>query len=270
MRSNLLRASALGFAASIATAGLSPAAAQTANTTIILTNGSTVTQDFNSLPATGTATNASLTGGLVFFETGANANQVLTAGTGSLNTGDTYSFGAAGSSDRALGSLLSGSLVPSFGIAFTNQTGLTINALQIAFTGEQFRLGATGRADVLDFNLGIGTRSLTAGTFQNFGSTLDFSSPITTGTVGQVSGSTFLSATISGFSILNGQDFLLRFTDVDVTGADDGLAVDNLSLTPSFLASAIPEPQTWATMLAGFGLVGAAMRRRSRRAPQLV
>ena len=49
--------------------------------------------------------------GWAFSELGTNANTTYTAGTGSNNAGDTYSFGSTGSSERAFGSLLSGSLI---------------------------------------------------------------------------------------------------------------------------------------------------------------
>jgi hypothetical protein len=39
------------------------------------------------------------------------------------NTGDTYSFGAASNTERAFGGLQSGSLNPTIGAAFTNNTG---------------------------------------------------------------------------------------------------------------------------------------------------
>ncbi len=42
-------------------------------------------------------------------------------------------------------------------------------------------------------------------------------------------------------------------------GAGDYFAVDNLSIT----ANSVPEPASWAMMIGGFGLVGAAMRRRA-------
>src|SRR6185369_8821 len=42
-----------------------------------------------------------------------------------------------------------------------------------------------------------------------------------------------LSSTITGLSISNGASFWIRWTDVDATGADDGLAVDDFSLTAS-------------------------------------
>ncbi len=48
-------------------------------------------------------------------------------------------------------------------------------------------------------------------------------------------------------------------------GLPPSLLLDNVSLT-----AAVPEPGTWMTMMLGFGVVGAAMRRRKARTPQLV
>ena len=106
-------------------------------------------ENFDSLSASGLS--STLPVGWYFEETGTNANATYNAGTGSSNAGDTYSFGAAGSTDRAFGGLQSGSLVPMVGASFTNGTGQTITALAIAYTGEQWRLGTAGRADRLDF-----------------------------------------------------------------------------------------------------------------------
>ena len=44
---------------------------------------------------------------------------------------------------------------------------------------------------------------------------------------------TALSSTVSSLSIPNGATFWIRWTDLDATGADDGLAVDDFSLTPN-------------------------------------
>jgi hypothetical protein len=74
----------------------------------------TYTQNFNSLgtSATNTVTGGDLSlitssslDGWSFLEGASNANTIITAGTGSSNTGDTYNFGAASASDRALGIL---------------------------------------------------------------------------------------------------------------------------------------------------------------------
>lgn len=201
----------------------------------LTTNGIAYTQDFNTLAASGAS--STLPVGWALSESGTNANTTYTAGTGSSNAGDSYSFGAAASSERALGALQSGSLVPTIGACFTNNTGGTINAIAISYTGEQWRLGASGRgADRLNFQLSTTATSLTTGTWIDY-DPLDFSSPVTTGTVGALNGNNAanrasLSFTIAGLNIVNGQTFFIRWLDFNVTNADDGLAIDDLSLTP--------------------------------------
>ena len=111
--------------------------------------GGTYSQNFDTLANSGTS--STLPAGWLMSESGTNANTTYTAGTGSGNAGDTYSFGAAAATDRAFGGLLSGSLTPTVGACFTNNTGNTISSFEIAYTGEQWRYGATGRADRLDF-----------------------------------------------------------------------------------------------------------------------
>mgnify|MGYP000854143153 CR=1 FL=1 len=53
----------------------------------------------------------------------------------------------------------------------------------------------------------------------------------------------------------------LKFFVGTNSGDNIGPLVDNVSLN---LANRVPEPAAWAMMLAGFGLVGAAMRRREK------
>jgi len=110
-------------------------------------------ENFNTLANSGTS--STMPTGWLFSETGSGANTLYTAGTGSNNDGDTYSFGALSSSERALGGLQSGSLNPTFGAGFTNNTGGTITSLTISYTGEQWRLGTIGREDRLDFNIAL-------------------------------------------------------------------------------------------------------------------
>src|SRR5438128_7180632 len=198
--------------------------------------GVAYTQDFNTLASTGAS--STLPAGWALSESGTNANLTYTAGTGSNNAGDTYSFGASGSTERAFGGLQSGSLVPTNGACFTNNTGGTITSLAIAYTGEQWRLGASGRgADRLDFQLSTTATALNTGTWTDYDG-LDFSSPLTSGTVGALDGNssinrTTISFTISGLSIASGQTFFVRWLDFNITNADDGLSIDDFSLTPN-------------------------------------
>jgi hypothetical protein len=220
-------------------------------------------QNFDTLANTGTS--SALPGGFEIAEAGANANALYTAGTGSSTTGDTYSFGAAGSTDRALGGLRSGNLIPTFGIQFTNMLGRTITSLNISFIGEQYRLGTVGRADRLSFEYSTTATSL-LGTGYIPVTSLDFSSPTTTGSIGVLDGNLAanqraVSSTIAGLELLQGQNIFLRFIDFDATGSDDGLSIDNFRVE-AFALGAVPEPETWAMMITGFGFVGGALRQR--------
>jgi uncharacterized protein len=207
---------------------------QAAGTVSLTTLGSAYTQDFDTLASSGTS--GTVPTGWDFAESGTNANTTYTAGTGSGNAGDTYSFGASGSSERAFGGLLSGSLVPTIGAQFTNNTGGTITSLAVSYTGEQWRLGAAGREDRLDFQYSLNATSLTSGTWTDVDA-LDFIGPITSGTAGALDGNAAsnrvaLSATIAGLDIPAGASFWIRWSDFNAAGSDDGLAVDDFSITP--------------------------------------
>lgn len=202
-----------------------------------------LTENFNTLAASGTS--STVPAGWTFSETGTSANSTYAAGTGSSNTGDTYSFGASGSTDRAFGTLLTGSLGSTLGASFTNNTSGTVTQLSISCTGEQWRLGATGRTDRLDFAFsldGINWVDVDA---------LDFLAPNANGSVGALDGNadenhTTISYTITGLSILNGGNFWLRWSDFNASGADDGLGIDDFSLTvgqgnPTNGGSSVPD-----------------------------
>lgn len=201
------------------------------------TLGSTYAQDLNGLgtasasPAAGElgAINAGLTG-WSFSESGTGANTTITAGTGSSATGDTYNFGLAANSDRTLGGLRSGSVTPLFGFQFLNNTGSTISTLQIAFTGKTWRVGSAGRADRLDFQYSANATSLTTGTWTDVDA-LDYGNPGQATGSGSVQHSAAISANITGLNLTAGALFFLRWVDVDASGADDGMGVDDFSLT---------------------------------------
>lgn len=206
----------------------------------LATLGSPYTQNFDTLATTGTS--STLPSGWALLESGTNANTLYTAGTGSANSGDTYSFGAASSTERALGGLLSGSLTPKFGASFTNNTGSAITSLAISYTGEQWRLGTASRADRIDFEYSTDATTLSNGTWTGV-DTLDFTSPFTT-TTGALDGNaaanrTAISSTISSLNIPAGATFWIRWTDSNASGADDGLAVDDFSITPAGTAALV-------------------------------
>ncbi|MGZ4779152.1 MAG: Calx-beta domain-containing protein, partial [Thermoanaerobaculia bacterium] len=196
-------------------------------------------QNFDTLSNTAGSTTNNLTiPGWFMTETGGGArdNEQYGVDTGASTTGDTYSYGAAGSTDRALGGLQSGTLIPNFGSCFTNNTGSTITSLAVAFTGEQWRLGTAARTDQLNFEYSTSATDLVTGTWTNVAA-LNFVTP-DTATIGAKNGNgaadrTALSSNISSLGIANGATFWIRWTDINASGADDGLAVDDFSLTPN-------------------------------------
>jgi predicted extracellular nuclease/methionine-rich copper-binding protein CopC len=208
----------------------------------ISTLGAAYTQDFNTLISTGTdVLNLS---GWAFSEAGTAFNTTYTAGTGSSTTGNTYSFGANLSTERAFGTLQSGSLTSTIGAEFNNASGGSISSLNIAYTGEQWRLGQAARTDQLSFEYSLDATSLTTGTWTSV-TNLNFVAPVTTGTAGAIDGNavgnkTALAATISGLSIAAGQTFWIRWLDFNATGSDDGLAIDDFSLTALGAADTTP------------------------------
>jgi predicted extracellular nuclease len=201
--------------------------------------GTAVTENFDTLSNTaGSTTNTALPTGWYITETGGGArdNEQYAVDTGGSTTGDIYSYGAAAATDRALGALRSGTLIPLFGAKFTNNTGATITSLNVAYTGEEWRLGTAARTDQISFEISTSATDLSTGTYTNVAA-LNFVTP-DTATTGAKNGNaaadrTALSTTISSLSIPNGTSFFIRWTDVDATGADDGLAVDDFSITPN-------------------------------------
>jgi predicted extracellular nuclease len=212
-------------------------------------NGSYL-ENFDTLAFSGSSSQLPL--GWALLETGSsiNVNQQYTAGGGVSNAGNIYSFGGLGS-ERALGTLFSSNLTPTIGVSFTNTTGSTITTLNVSYRGEQWRLGTTDRvaADRLDFQYSLNATSLATGTWVDVDA-LDFSSPVTNQTAGARDGNTnntTVPGTITGLNIPNGATFWFRWLDFDVTGADDGLAIDNFSLSTTVTPPTVPTVAIAAT-----------------------
>lgn len=156
---------------------------------------------------------------------------------GESEIGDIYSYGAAGSTDRALGSVLDGLLIPTFGILFVNNTGAPITSLNVSYFGEQWRFGRLGRdvPDRLDFQFSTDSLILADGTWTDF-DTLDFTGPNDGHFPGPRDGNdsnyrTHVTDTITGLNVADGETIFLRWMDINALGADDGLAIDDLVIS---------------------------------------
>ncbi|MBF6024970.1 Calx-beta domain-containing protein [Lysobacter niastensis] len=201
-------------------------------------------ENFDTLAISGTANALALPGWqLIESGGGTRDNELYAADTGSGNTGDTISYGSSGSSERALGALRSGTLVPIFGACYVNNTGAPISALDIAFAGEQWRTGTISRSDRLDFQYSVDAISLVSGTWID-ADALDFASTPRAVT-GALNGNaaenrTALAASIGQLSIPAGGTVWIRWTDLDASGADDGLAIDDVQLTARGAGGGLP------------------------------
>lgn len=200
------------------------------------------TQNFDSLANTGTSSTLPI--GWALFEQGGDA--LYTAGTGSAAGADTYSFGAAGSMERAFGTVRTNATAVAIGLQLTNATGASIGSMSVGYHGEQWRLGAAMRADRLDFQYSLNATSVgdAAATWVDV-DTLDFTAPDQAGAVGARVGNDAMhqvavAGTVSfATAIASGATFWIRWNDFNATGNDDGLGVDDFTLTPH---APIPPP----------------------------
>jgi len=211
--------------------------------------GGSYTQNFDTLPASGTFTlagvgpfaldgapvGASGLAGWSFAKyAGTGANAVFLVGTGTSTTGGVYSFGAAANPERALGSLGSGGVASRLGVALTNNTGATVTQFTLSYTGEQWRRGSAA-ANKLTFAYALGATDLNVGAFTAVPA-LDFTAPNTTGSGLAIDGNaagnrTAISALVTGVAWAPGQTLVLRWSDVDDSGSDDGIAIDDLTFS---------------------------------------
>jgi uncharacterized protein len=195
-----------------------------------------VTENFNSLANTGTTASGPIPTGWAFLESPVGGsptnNTEYRISTGTDNNGDTYSYGASGNNERAFGMIQSGSNLPSIGASFTNNTGVAITTLRISYRGELWRTGTINRTDRIDFQYSTNATGLGNGTWTDVNN-LDYTSPAQT-TVGAKDGNTINSTVtfdITGLNIAAGATFWIRYTDFNTSGADDGIGVDDFSIT---------------------------------------
>ncbi len=199
---------------------------------VSLVAGSPALEHFDTLAASGTG--SALPAGWHFVEAGTNANGTYAADTGSTAAGNTYSYGASGAGERALGVLRSGSLQPLVGAELGNDSSLVVDHVDVNYAGEQWRLGATGRSDRLDFQYSLDATSINdaAATWVDVDA-LDFASPNTSAAVGALDGNVAanriaIAGTIAGLSLAPGAHLWVRWVDADIAGAEDGLAIDDV------------------------------------------
>lgn len=233
------------------------------------------TQNFNTLLLSGTTgwvNNTTLPG---WYAQRAVGTLDITASTGSATGGSLYSFGSASSTERALGSLgSSGTGNFAWGVIFQNTALTNLTFTDFSFIGELWRRGATGKIDKIEFDYRLGSTAptdLLAASGWTAVNALDFTNPNTAGGASALDGNNAANrlalSTNLDLVLAPGQFVTFRWLDIDHSGTDNGLGIDDVSIayvvaTPVGFAAAVPEPSTYgwfaALLLAGL----AALRRR--------
>jgi hypothetical protein len=237
----------------------------------ITLTGTSYTQDFNGLPNTGTTNawvnNSTLLGWYAERGAGTTAGTSIAtvlASTGSSTTGALYSFGSTSANDRAMGSTCSNAFGNvSYGVRVLNQTGGAIASITVSYTGEQWRKENNASANKIQFayKTGANITSLDATSLTNGGytavATLDFTSPQIGATTAAVldgnlpANKMALSSVTITFptALANGQEIMLKWFDVNDSGNDHQMGIDDLSIT---FTPAAPTLTATPTTLSGF------------------
>lgn len=250
------------------------ALATTAGAQVNVTTG-TYSQNFDSLATSGTMhpwiNNETLPGWYAAYNDVPMSE--FGASSGRYGARVLTSYGSVGSTDRALGTGIDGggyNIPLHFGVSLLNATGSDFSGFSVAYTGEQWARNDydSPYLDSLEFSYQIfdaGTGSILAETGWTTVPSLSFTTPNTVkGNLdGNAAGNfTHLFDSITGIVLADGQELWLRWTATNAfIGADDDLAIDNLTVT----FGAIPEPAAAAALLALYGLTLAASRRRRPR-----
>jgi hypothetical protein len=196
--------------------------------------------DFDNIGATGTSYPTGWIG--VNIASGNAVISPIGITTGSANSGNIYNTGSNNASDRALGSLASGTTVPRFGVQLQNGTGASITSLSITGIMEQWRTGGNLTVETLPFEYSTDATSLITGTWTTLTS-LDLVEKLTSlNTNVAVDGNlatnrTAIAGVINSLNVANGATIWIRWTDGNDQGSDGLYAIDNFSLTATTAAS---------------------------------
>lgn len=171
------------------------------------------------------------------------------------------SFGQTGDSDRALGTLATSNQISRFGFILQNNTGTVLTSFSLSFDGEMWRSGGVGLTNHLTFAYAVTSSAagINASGFTDV-SSLAYAATSFAPNEAAVNGNenhAFLGDTVSGFVWVPGDYLILRWSGEDLSGQDNGLAIDNMSF------DAVPEPTAWAMLGVASAAVVFLRRRRN-------
>ena len=206
----------------------------------IALSGGSYSQNFDSLGSAAANWTNDVTLPAWYSSKGNGDSTNFLADTGSSTAGGIRSYGVAGvnsTSDRALGSIGASAITYAYGARFINDTTVVQTNITVSYTGEQWRSGTAATAQTLAFAYAVSsspiTNSFSAATWIPF-APLDFVSPNLSAAAAALDGNVatnrqfFDRIVLAGVAVAPGQELFLRWLDVDDTGFDNALAVDDL------------------------------------------
>ncbi len=226
----------------------------------ITSTGMPYTQNFDGLAsttATGiTWTNNTTIPGWFLFQSSGSAITTYSAETGSTGSFTFSSYGAtSGGTERALGSVASsgsywgspasGAVAGYISLGIINDTGSTVSSFTLNYNGEQWRNGSNTATQSLTMQYGFGNSFATVSSWTNAPTSFNFTSPVFGSTAAAVNGNVAgrvnnLGGTISSLSWTNGTTLWIRWVDLNDSGNDHGLAIDDFSITLNSSGSTPP------------------------------
>ena len=165
---------------------------------------------------------------------------------GDQTTGGQISFGPANSSNRALGLLATSTTSgTAFGARFINGTTMTLNRMNLRFTGEVWRQSNLPKALQFYYFIDTSGTNTFPGTATAFLPSLNVSFPTVASDTGGVAMNGTLALNQTNLSVLDqaitnwppGAALWLVWQMTDATGKAQGLGIDNLSFSASIPVS---------------------------------
>ncbi|HOX56770.1 MAG TPA: immunoglobulin domain-containing protein [Candidatus Paceibacterota bacterium] len=215
-----------------------------AQISIISLPGGSYSQTFDSLANSGAdnpwVDNTTLTGWYAWTNNPTAVALTYAASTGTGTKAQMYSCGASGSTERALGSIASStSSALAYGVRFVNDTGSDISSITITYTGEQWRKIGSSAEQPLAFSYRVSATPITnpepgaTDSWTPF-TDLNFVTPNVGGTTGALDGNApanrqvFAGVLLNGVAVPAGSEIFLRWRDIDDSGTDHAVAIDDL------------------------------------------
>jgi hypothetical protein len=133
-----------------------------------------------------------------------------------------------------------------------NDTSDTITNITVAYTGEEWRNGGNTAVQKLAFSFLVSSSPITSSDAGNANiwsavTALDFNSPVTGATAAALDGNAaanrvVIAGVVLPVAVFPGQEIFLRWFDANDAGNDHGLAVDDLTVTFTRIATVIEPP----------------------------